>query len=271
MSVTILDGPIGTQLIERGIPTPAPHWSAWALEHAPHVIGALHREYAAAGATVHTANTFRTKRQSYPDRWESLTQHAVTLTRASVPPNHRVAGSIAPIHDCYSPHLSPEKPFLSHQEMAQCLAAARCDILLCETFPHVEEGLAAVRAAVETGIETWIAFTAGPLANLMSPEQMQRAAKSAADLGAAAVLVNCVPASKCLPFVQAISQAGIPFGVYANAGDANEGIGWAPAPDGPGRYADYAQQWIDEQATLIGSCCGTSPAIIAELSRRFAY
>jgi len=80
-----------------------------------------------------------------------------------------------------------------------------------------------------------------------------------------------VIALECLPFVQAISQAGIPFGVYANAGDANEGIGWAPAPDGPGRYADYAQQWIDEQATLIGSCCGTSPAIIAELSRRFAY
>ena len=64
MSITIVDGPMGTQLIERGVPTPAPLWSAWALLNRPEEGKRIHREYAAAGATVHTANTFRTKRRS---------------------------------------------------------------------------------------------------------------------------------------------------------------------------------------------------------------
>ena len=56
--ITLLDGPMGTELAARGVMTELPLWSAAAIDAAPEVIAAIHRDYADAGATVHTANTF---------------------------------------------------------------------------------------------------------------------------------------------------------------------------------------------------------------------
>lgn len=266
--VTLLDGPVGTELAARGIPTPLPQWSAWALAHYPEVVAAIHREYAAAGATVHTANTFRTKRRCFPDDWEELARRAVRLAREAVPPGQRVAGSIAPLEDCYSPWASPPDPRPEHRELAFVLADAGADLLLCETFPHVGEGLVALEEAVATGLPSWISFTAGPEANLLTPEQVHDAAQRARERGAAAVLVNCIPAARTLEFVQALAGAGLPFGAYANAGAPDEEIGWRPAPLGAERYADLAERWVAAGAAIVGSCCGTGPEHIAALRRR---
>jgi S-methylmethionine-dependent homocysteine/selenocysteine methylase len=83
------------------------------------------------------------------------------------------------------------------------------------------------------------------------------------------VLVNCIPAKQTLRFVSAIADLGVRFGAYANAGHTDDGLGWHPDPDGPQRYADLAQGWVELGATLIGSCCGTGPAHIQELHTRF--
>src|SRR5258708_2860993 len=99
----LLDGPLGTELERRGIETPPPGWSAYAIDRAPEIIAAIHRDYAAAGATVHTANTFRTKRRQFPERWQALTEKAIAIARASVPSSHRIAASIAPLEDCWRP------------------------------------------------------------------------------------------------------------------------------------------------------------------------
>ena len=50
MPVTLLDGPLGTQLIDRGIDIPAPLWSASALISHPGQVADIHRCYARAGA-----------------------------------------------------------------------------------------------------------------------------------------------------------------------------------------------------------------------------
>lgn len=269
MAITLLDGPSGTELLARGIPTPLPGWSAHALTEAPDVVAAIHRDYASAGARVHTANTFRTKLRSFPATWDELTRLAVELCRYAVPRTHRVAGSLSPLEDCYRPDLSPDDPRPEHRELARVLASAGCDLILCETFPHVDEALIAVEESVATGIETWISFTAGPDAKLLTPQEIERGAREAVKRGATAVLVNCVPAAKMLPFVERLAGAGVPFGAYANAGSPDDEIGWKSAPQGPKRYADFAEAWVGAGATLIGSCCGTRPAHIAELARRF--
>jgi S-methylmethionine-dependent homocysteine/selenocysteine methylase len=269
MSVTILDGPMGTELRKRGVPTPTPEWSAHGLVTAPDVVAEIHAAYAAAGATVHTANTFRTRRRTFPQDWATLARRAVRIARGAVPAHHRVAGSLAPLEDCYSPWLSPADPIPEHRELAEVLAEAGCDLLLCETFPHVGEGLAAVQTAVATGLETWAAFTAGPDGRLLSPSQVRDAAARAADLGASTVFVNCVPARLTAAYCAVLGGLGVPFGAYANAGHADEGMGWVSAPTAPERYADLAQVWVDHGATVLGSCCGTGPAVVAELARRF--
>jgi S-methylmethionine-dependent homocysteine/selenocysteine methylase len=266
---TILDGPMGTELAARGVPTPAPRWSAEALDSAPEVVAAIHRAYAAAGATVHTSNTFRTRRRQIPDRWEELARRAVGIARAAVPVGHRVAGSIAPIEDCYRPDLSPADPRPEHRELAQALADAGVDLLLCETFPHVGEALVAVEEAVRTGLPTWVAFTAGPDATLLTPTAMVEGAREAVRRGASAVLVNCTPATATLRYVERLAGLGVPFGAYANAGSTADGIGWNSAgAESALAYARLAATWEAAGATLIGSCCGTGPAHVRALAGR---
>jgi S-methylmethionine-dependent homocysteine/selenocysteine methylase len=247
-------------------------WSAAAIDSAPDRIEAIHREYARAGATVHTANTFRTTRRASGPRWRELLGRAVAIARESIPASHRLAGSIAPLEDCYRPDLSPPDPRPEHRDAARALADAGVDLILCETFPSAREATIAVDEAVRTGLPVWAALTAGPRADLMTPDDMAQAARDVAAAGASAVLVNCTPAARTLDFVRALAGAGLaaPIGAYANAGSNEDGVGWDAAPDGPRGYADLAGAWIDAGATIVGACCGAGPGHIAELARRFA-
>lgn len=270
--ITILDGPIGSLLADRGVATPPPLWSAAALASAPAVVRDLHREYAAAGARIHTANTFRTRQRQAGAQWETLTRLAVQLAREAVPQGHLVAGSLAPLEDCYRPDLSPRDPRPEHRAMARALAAAGVDLLLCETFPHVGEALIAVEEAAATGLPVWLALTAGPDGSLLTAKVVGEGARAAASRGARAVLVNCTAASLTLPYVEAIGEqlaGAVPFGAYANAGGADEGWGAADDPAAVARYLDFARAWVDCGATITGSCCGTGPAHIAALARTF--
>ena len=269
MSITILDGPMGTLLIERGVPCPEPAWSAHAVKHHPDRIRRIHEEYANAGATVHTTATFRTRRETMGSEWVELTESAAAMARTACGPGCLVAGSIAPVADCYRPDLSPTDPTPHHRRLSAALHRAKVDLLLVETFPHVGEALAAVDAARETGLPVWVSFTAGPSANLLDPVALHEGARAAVERGADAVLVNCIPAVETRRFVRELAGMGVPFGAYANAGTAGDGIGWGASEDGPRRYADLAAEWIAEGATIIGGCCGTGPEHIEELRRRF--
>jgi S-methylmethionine-dependent homocysteine/selenocysteine methylase len=252
---------MGTELEARGVATPAPRWSAEALDSAPEIVAAIHRDYAAAGAHIHTTCTFRTQPRPLGDRWEAQARLAVRLARGAVPAGHLIAGSIAPIEDCYRPDLSPASAGPVHAGLARVLADAGCDLLLCEAFPHPGEALIAVEAAVATGVPTWLSLTAGPGGTLLDPETLAGAAREATRRGAAAVLVNCIAAAKTLPYVEALAAAvaGVPFGAYANACDPSVSID---------EYLTHAGRWRAAGATLIGGCCGTTPAHIRALAAR---
>jgi S-methylmethionine-dependent homocysteine/selenocysteine methylase len=260
-ALTILDGPMGTELTRRGLALPLPAWSARAIDAAPELVAAIHRDYAAAGATVHTASTFRTQRRTVGPRWEKLARRAVRIARESVGPL-RVAGSIAPLEDCYRPDLSPglaSRP--DHRDLARALADEGADLLLCETFPDGVEALVAVEEAARTGVETWVALFPA------RPHELRATARACVAAGARAVLVNCAAARDTRPFVAELAGLGVPFGAYANAGDEADGVGWGADPEAGARsYEALARTWIDAGATLIGGCCGTGPAHIARLA-----
>jgi S-methylmethionine-dependent homocysteine/selenocysteine methylase len=272
VNITLIDGPLGSQLSQRGVATDSPLWSAAAIDQAPDTIAAIHRDYVAAGASVHTTNTFRTQCRAVGDQWQRLTRKAVQLARENAG-GHRVAGSIAPLRDCYRPDLSPKNPRPEHHAMATLLADAGCDLLLCETFPHLGEAVVATEEAARTGVETWVALTAGPEADLLSPEQVAEGAKRAVDAGAAAVLVNCVPAAETLRFVLALENAKlrVPIGAYANAGSLDDQIGWDAPPDtGAQTYLQLVRRWVDAGATIVGGCCGTGPPHIEAIARFYS-
>ena len=269
MDPIVLDGPIGTELLARGVATPLPGWSAHALESAPDVVRAIHRDYAEAGANVHTANTFRTQPRWFPDTWRDLVETAVKLAReglAGYPT--QLAGSIAPLEDCYSPELSPPNAREEHRALAEELADAGVDILLVETFPRVDEGLIAAEEAVRTGLPTWLSFTAGPEGDLLTPAHVRAGAEQAVSLGVEAVLVNCIPTNRAIDFVAALSGIGVAFGAYANAGKSDAQMGFRPTPDEVEMYADAAELWTAAGATILGGCCGTGVGHIRAIRRR---
>lgn len=249
---------MGTELGARGVPLPPPAWSAEAVRTHPKVVEAIHREYADAGAKVHRTNTFRTQPRIYGEAYRSLVVTAVKIAKRT---GGRIAGSMAPVGDCYRPDLSPEEHVARacHHAMASALASAGCDLILCETFPHAVEARIAVEEAVATGTETWAALTAGPDATLMTPDAMRDAARACIDAGARAVLVACTAAESTLAYVEKLRDLGVPFGAYANAGIPAESMT-------PERYVELARSWISAGATIVGACCGTGPAYVHALS-----
>ena len=305
--ITILDGPLGTELIARGVCLDSAAWSADAILSSPQIIRDIHHDYLHAGAMVLTANTFRTQPSRCGDQWRDLTKQAIAIARERidnylanqnqderqlVTPSRRdaeitapttrsaprLAGSLGPVADCYRPDLSPQR--LSepeHRDMAAWLAECGCDLILCETFANAIEAEIAVRQAARTGCETWIGLTAGHDASLMTPRAMADAASRCAEAGAGLVMVNCTAASKTLPFLAEIEKRnlGVPLGVSANAGEASEQIGWIPNHQNQEciaaaeQYVSLAQKWVEHGASILGGCCGCSPTHIKKLADLF--
>jgi len=272
MAVQILDGAIGTELISRGLELEAPAWSARAIREAPALLAEVHADYARAGATLHTANTFRTQPRTLGEGWPEALGAAVRIARDAVTPGCAVLGSMAPIEDCYRPDLSPgSRARAQHREIASALATAGCDVLLCETFANGPEALVAVEAALATGLPVWLSLTAGPFGDLLSPAELAHIGKDAVSSGVERLLVNCVAATQIGAYVDAIAALGAPIGVYANADREEDALGWgATSPRAAQAYADLAERWKGAGASVIGGCCGTGPLHIRALAERFA-
>jgi homocysteine S-methyltransferase len=114
--MTLLDGATGTELSRRGADTGLPLWSARPLVEEPELVVAVHREYLQVGCKVLTACTFRTHARSlraggWDGRQDELNQRALELAQKARQQEGRegvrIAGSISPLEDCYSPVLVP--------------------------------------------------------------------------------------------------------------------------------------------------------------------
>ena len=116
----LLDGATGTELERRGSPTGLPLWSAHALLEDPGLVQRIHADYAAAGADVLTANTFRTQRRTLArggvgERAAELTSTAVALARraAAEASNRRpvfVVGSAPTLEECPADGAAGPRP-----------------------------------------------------------------------------------------------------------------------------------------------------------------
>ncbi|MDH4069219.1 MAG: homocysteine S-methyltransferase family protein [Ignavibacteria bacterium] len=277
----ILDGAMGTELQRRGSDTGLPMWSANALFSKPALIQQIHEEYIAAGADIITTNTFRTTRRTMhranlPDRSRQLTERAVDLAmRAREHAQNSailIAGSIAPLEDCYRPDLVPSDQELceEHEELAGALANLGVDFLLIETMNTVREAFAAGRAAEQTGKEFVVSFVCNAQGHLLSGETLSDAIDSLAELRPAGFSINCVsPRYMGSALTEAAAQIarsspGTHLGVYGNIGNPESDVhGWEFTHDvDEAGYASHVAEWVRLGASIVGGCCGTTPAYI---------
>jgi S-methylmethionine-dependent homocysteine/selenocysteine methylase len=272
----LLDGATGTELERRGVATRLPLWSAAALDSHPETIVQIHADYVAAGVDVVTANTFRTQRRTLAhaglgERAAELTQRAVDLARRAAGASVWVFGSSPTLEDCYHPERVLEDAALvaEHAEHARHLADAGVDAVLVETMNTIREARAALRAASGVGLPALASFVCWEGARLLSGEPLADAVAAARDAGACAVGVNCLPPSNVEACVHVLAAGPLPFGVYPNLGEPEDNQGFRRSEDlSPDDFGRLAAAWAARGASVLGGCCGTTPAHLAAVVRR---
>ncbi len=273
----LLDGATGTELHRRGVDLNHPSWTARIIRDDPRILQDIHRDYAVAGADIITANTFRTHARNLAplglsNQAREMTCLAVEIARqATRGMDHvLVAGSVAPLEDCYSPQLTPNTDQLAneHGTMAENLHAAGVDLILIETQVTIREAITASRAARATGLPFLVSFVCDRHGNVLSGESLAAAFEALAPWQPAGFLVNCLPVEEVLPALEPIRSlsTSIPRGAYANTGRLMPDGSWELTSGKlPAVYAGYAKCWMESGLKIIGGCCGTTPEHITQV------
>lgn len=281
--VLLLGGACGTEIQRRGVPTPLPLWSAAALETHPDVVREIHADHVRAGARLITANTFRTDRRTLAKvgrgaAARDLTKLALRLAREGVGragPQRPVliAGSIAPLEDCYRPDLVPDAGTLrlEHAVKVGNLVAAGAPLALVETMNSVREAVTALEACRAGNLPALVSFVCREDGALLSGESLAEAARAVRALEPLAILVNCCPPDTAARAVAIlVDSTDLPVGAYPNGGgqpDTEQGWSWKGGV-GRWRWGRGMARVLAAGGRLVGGCCGTTPEHVRALARR---
>ncbi|HEY3993342.1 MAG TPA: homocysteine S-methyltransferase family protein [Ktedonobacteraceae bacterium] len=272
----VMDGGMGSELERRSIPTTLPLWSAEALLTHPEAVEQIHKDYIDAGAELIITDTFRTTRRAFGKRDMadqaasaaalacSLAQHAREKTHST----HELymAGSIAPLEDCYTPELTPSQPEIEaeHAELVAQLKLGGVDFILLETMITARETLSGVKTAYNSGLPFAVSFCCNDALALLGSEPLQEVVQAVEPFQPLFVGVNCISSEIATRAVKQLrAMTTLPISVYAQ--------GYGPAHDLLAEehhlqtYLRAALQWLDAGAQIIGGCCGTTPAHIRAL------
>lgn len=286
--ITLLDGSIGQELVKRAGKRPTPLWSTSVMLEAPDHVGAVHRDYFDAGATIATANTYAVLRDRLEpagigDRFEALIDTALAQaeTARAARGSGRIAGALGPLGASYRPDICPP-PAEAEALYADSVRAMndRVDLFLIETAASVAQAEGALRGTSLGTKPVWLSFTVNDDdgSRLRSGERVGELAAIVAQYQPQAVLVNCSRPEAMTAALDIIAGFGLPFGAYANGFTRiTEGfLKDRPTVEAlsarvdltPEAYADFAMGWVDRGATIVGGCCEVGPAHIAHLAQR---
>ena len=217
--VVVLDGPMGTELDAAGR---RPARAGLERARPRRRAGARRRRstatYVAAGATVHTTNTFRTKRRSVGARWEELARRAVAIARANVGQALRVAGQHRRRSKTATGPISARGLGVPGRAPR---ARPRRSPTLASTFSSARRSPTRPRPRWRSRRLRGRASRRGPRSCRCGPACSATTARARASTRARARCSSTAsPRAHTLPFVEQLAGLGVPFGAYANAGDA---------------------------------------------------
>ncbi|OYD15371.1 hypothetical protein CH330_05885 [candidate division WOR-3 bacterium JGI_Cruoil_03_51_56] len=278
--VVLLDGAMGTELERRGFRTRLPFWSGWALLEAPELVGRIHADYVRAGAQIITANTFRTNPRTVAR--VGLKQSAKELSLAAIELAHKaigsksivVAGSIAPVEDCYHPELFPgvQEARADFEEHAENLVQAGADLLLIETMNSTVEAKLAAQACSKLSVPAMVSFILRDDRHLLNRDFLEYAVSEVLDFRPSAVLINCTPIPVCRSGIKVLAgRTEFVSGCYPNIGHPSIATGWDFSDAvGPDDFARELAGIAADGARILGGCCGTTPAHIQTLAEKIS-
>ena len=272
----LLDGGMGTQLQTRGLqPGQKPELAALEM---PDTLTAIHADYARAGADILLANTFGAnakKLAGCPCTVEQVVSASIACARsAAAETGALVALDVGPLGELLVPAgtLRFEDAYAEFAQVIRAGAAAGADLVFLETMTDLYELKAAILAAKENcALPVFTSMSFESRGRTFTGCTVESYAVTAAGLGADAVGINCSLGPKeILSFAQRLCRsvpAGVPVFVKPNAG--------LPNPDGSynlnaAEFAAEMKAYASIGVSMVGGCCGTTPAFIAKLRETFA-
>jgi 5-methyltetrahydrofolate--homocysteine methyltransferase len=274
----VFDGGMGTLLQDRGLEGGDPG-ELWNVDNADAVRSA-HEEYARAGATILTTNTFggtrpRLDMHGLGDRGHELNAAAARVARG-VADEHGllVAGDLGPTGELLEPlgTLSEADLQALFAEQLEGLVEGGIDLVLVETMSDLGEVRAAVAAAKQVVPELPVVVTMSFDTNLrtMMGVAPAVAVQEIAALGVAAVGANCGRGPEEMEQIMASMAAARPDGLLLVA-QSNAGL---PQVVGdhfeydadPATMAAHAERLREIGVDIVGACCGSTPAHTAAIT-----
>ncbi|MGI9401466.1 MAG: homocysteine S-methyltransferase family protein [Rhizobiaceae bacterium] len=289
MSVTILDGGMGQELVSRSGAKPTGLWATQIMMDRPELVRQIHDDYFAAGAEVATVNSYSTQRdrlepEGLGNLFENLQKTACEIACRSRDAHGSgiVAGSLGPLGWSYSHDGAPsaERAAELYDEICR-VQFDYVDVFLIETIASLEQANGALSGALGNGKPVWLGLTVDDHNGtcLRSGEQLQGIFGLIEEHPPQALILNCSVPEAISQGLGSIAGTGIQIGAYANGFTEisteflQKGSTVASLSSRtdltPDAYADHAGHWIDLGAEIVGGCCEVGPAHIAELARRF--
>ncbi|MCL4546987.1 MAG: homocysteine S-methyltransferase family protein [Bacteroidetes bacterium] len=262
----ILDGAVGTLLLQRNLPSDTNLWSSISNVTFPEEIIRLHKEYISAGAEIITTNTFRTNPAAYKLASlaisnEEFVRNSVQLAlRACGDSKVIVAGSNAPAEDCYQSERTISKTELeyNHKKHIEWLWESGCDIIWNETQSHIDEIEIISKFCSQNSIPFVINLYFDNDLNLLSGEPLQQTIEFIKSYSPSSIGFNCIKPELFLKFADS-NPLPDRFGFYFNCGagqvsDRNISCGIDPAA-----YVELVKPLLSHKPMFAGSCCGSNP------------
>src|SRR3984957_13183791 len=272
--VLVCDGAMGTMLHAAGGPLDR---SLSELNLArPGLVRDLHAAYLAAGADIVQTNTFdanrpRLARAGLRDSVAEINIAGARLAREAV----REAGSAALVAGSVGPVMSAAAPRIPHAGREPVLReqiailASWVDLIILETFGDIESlAQAASVALAECDLPVIAQLTFGDDGRTLGGEEPRAAAAALAALKVTAIDANCTVVPAVLQDVVAELAAGaaLPVAVQPNAGMPRRLGRQLRYARNTEYFAEAARRFVASGATLVGGCCGTTPAHIRAIA-----
>jgi 5-methyltetrahydrofolate--homocysteine methyltransferase len=268
---------MGTQLLAHGL-APGEPPEAITLSR-PALLEEIARAYREAGADLLETNTFggsplKLALHGLERQTETVNRAAVEAARRAAGDRAYVVGACGPSGRLLEPYgdTSPGAMYDSFRRQVAALIAAGVDGVCVETMTDLAEARLAIRAAkdVSPQIPVLATMTFDPTPRgyfTIMGVSVAAAAAGLTEAGADVVGSNC---GNGVEHMVAIARefrrhTTLPLLIQPNAGLPRIAGGATVYDETPAFMAEKARGLVDAGVSIIGGCCGTTPAHIAAL------
>src|SRR5437763_10169377 len=267
--VMVADGAMGTMLYDKGIFINR-CYDELNLS-APDIIRQIHLDYVKAGAEILETNTFGANRMRLAafglgEKLRAINLAGVKIAREAGRDTAFVAGAVGPLGANIEP-LGPTSFAEARsifREQVECLVEAGVDLLILETFYHLDELREAVFAAREAAGPDMVIVaqvTIDDFGNLRSGTDTATFTRRLDEWPVDVIGANCSAGPKVtLETVEKMMRySQKPMSAMPNAGQPQRVEGRHIYLCSPEYMSQYARRFLWAGVKIVGGCCGTPP------------